>query len=151
MTQFEIHFDGACNPINPGGHMGFGYIARQDGDYIFSNSFYEKANDKNSNNVAEYRACLNSLQELKDYIDLQNIQDFEVFMFGDSKLVVMQMKGSWKINSGLYREWALKTKNYIQDHFKNKVSFKWIPREENSEADEMSVRELINNGVKRTY
>lgn len=152
INTFEIFFDGACNPTNPGGHMGYGFIVKENNEYISHGSYYEEAKPENTNNVAEYKACLEALNSLIDYTQLNNIKDFTVVVLGDSKLVVEQMNNKWRINSGAYVEFAEKTKKFISDNFiKDRIYFKWIPREQNEEADELSVQELISRGIERKY
>lgn len=148
MTNFEIFFDGACNPTNPGGHMGYGYIIYKEGDFIDNGSFYEEKNPNNTNNVAEYKACLEAFHRLIFYIEEENISNFSATFFGDSKLVIEQMSGRWGIKKGQYKEFALKLKSLIQGY---DFDFTWIPREQNTEADELSVRELELRGINRTY
>lgn len=145
MINFEVFFDGACEPKNPGGHLGYGYLIYQDGDYILSDSFYEPKSSNNTNNVAEYKACLEALHRLLQYVSIHSITEYSVSAFGDSMLVVKQMNGVWNINSGAYKEFALKTKSLIED-FEN-IKFNWIPREQNQDADDMSKQELKKRGV----
>lgn len=148
MTSFDIYFDGACEPTNPGGNMGYGFLIYQEGVYILSNSFFEEKSKNNTNNVAEYKACYEALQSLKEHTEQNNIDDFEVNVFGDSMLVIKQMRGEWGINSGAYKYFALRTKE-LKESFKN-ISFNWIPREKNTDADEMSKRELKLRGIEET-
>lgn len=152
LNNFEIFFDGACNPVNPGGHMGYGFIIKENNEYISHGSFYEEPSRNNTNNVAEYKACIEAMHSLLNYTKLNNIKIFTVVVYGDSKLVVEQMNGKWRINAGAYVEFAQKTKKLIEDSFvKERIYFKWIPREQNEEADELSVQELISRGVERRY
>jgi hypothetical protein len=52
-TIFELFFDGACLPKNPGGHIGYGFWITQNQEPIIDGSDYDVSNPKNSNNVAE--------------------------------------------------------------------------------------------------
>lgn len=146
MVNFEIFFDGACAPNNPGGHLGYGYIIYIDGEYLFSDSFYEPENFNNTNNVAEYKALIEAIFKLQDYVELNNIGEYYVFVCGDSKLVINQMKGSWNINNGNYKSFAILAKRLIEKI--PNIEFKWIPRELNTEADEMSKQELLKIGIR---
>jgi ribonuclease HI len=148
MVIFEIYFDGACEPINPGGYMGYGFLVFKDGEFLKSGSYYEDKSPSNTNNVAEYNACLEALYFLEEYITLENINDYDINVFGDSMLVIKQMQGVWKINSGFYKIFAEKTKDKV-GNFKN-IKFQWIPREQNKDADEMSKRELKSRGIEET-
>lgn len=60
-----------------------------------------------------------------------------VTIYGDSLMVIKQMSGQYKIKPGkLYSELGLLTREK-KDALKTKgsLSFKWIPRERNKEAD----------------
>lgn len=61
-------------------------------------------------------------------------------------LVIRQCFGKWKIKRGLYTEYALEAKRKLLQ-FKN-MSGKWIPREQNQLADDLSKDHLRKAGVK---
>jgi ribonuclease HI len=82
-----------------------------------------------TNNVAEYRGLIAGLEAAHE-IDPQ--ARIEVRL--DSKLVVEQMSGKWKIRHPEMRELALEAKK-IHPH--ELLEFMWIPREENSHADRL--------------
>ena len=83
-----------------------------------------------TNNVAEYRALLNGLEAARDL----GATEVEVLM--DSKLVVEQMSGRWKIKHPDMKELALKAQAIARDF--DAISYTWIPRAENSEADALA-------------
>jgi ribonuclease HI len=143
-TTFELFFDGACLPKNPGGHIGYGFWITQNQEPIIDGSDYDISNPKNSNNVAEYKGLLMGLNALLDHILLNKIENYKVNVFGDSTLVINQCNFRWRIKDGLYAETARKVIPKLR--FFEKISFKWIPREENDKADQMSRRALIENG-----
>lgn len=156
MINFEINFDGSCYPKNPGGHIGYGYVIKSNYrtpnrtiEKIEDGYFYKKPDETNTNNVAEYLACLESLTHLKEYIQYYNINHIKsIKVCGDSKLVVEQMKGNWRLKEGSYLPIAKKLKELISDYFsKFKIEFIWIPREDNVEADALSRRELMERGI----
>lgn len=139
--KFICYIDGACEPTNPGGHMGIGAAVFENGVSIYSYSQHVPLNPKNSNNVAEYSALL----KLIDWLVEQELTDHEILVRGDSKLVVNQMSGQWNINSGLYAPFAYEATKKIRQ-FKN-IRFEWIPREMNEFADELSKTEMKKAGV----
>jgi ribonuclease HI len=141
IMEFKIYFDGACEPKNPGGALGYGYLIYEDENLILYDSFYEPASRSNTNNVAEYKACLMALQSLSEYIISQGIDRFSTIILGDSKLVVNQMNGDWYVNKGAYVPYAIETAGFLAENFEEYI-FKWIPREQNQDADAMSKHEL---------
>lgn len=127
-----VYFDGSCEPINPCGNMGFGFVVKQNDKNLTTGFDGKEAHYDNSNNVAEYSALKLALLWLLE----NGHQDEYIFVMGDSKLVIMQMTGEWKMKAGRYLEKAKQTVE-LSMHFKN-LFFKWIPREQNTEADELS-------------
>ncbi|AZA08854.1 bifunctional RNase H/acid phosphatase [Corynebacterium pseudopelargi] len=85
---------------------------------------------KATNNVAEYRGLLNGL-EVAAALGARKVS---VRM--DSKLVVEQMSGRWKIKHPDMRELAMECKA-IERGFEQ-VEYQWVPRKENSRADELA-------------
>lgn len=85
-----------------------------------------------SNNVAEYAALCEALEFLlKSHREAKVIE-----VRSDSALVVNQMSEKWKFRRGLYAEKYREAKR-LRDRFTN-LSFRWIPREDNEEADLLS-------------
>lgn len=79
-----------------------------------------------TNNEAEYEAVLFALETIK------NMYYFEIY--SDSKLVVNQLNRQWHIKKDNLRELAQKIWKHIaerNDRRGCKVTFTWIPREEN--------------------
>jgi probable phosphoglycerate mutase len=54
----------------------------------------------------------------------------------DSKLVVEQMSGRWKINSVPLRALAAQARELVADF--HQVTFDWIPRARNTHADRLA-------------
>ena len=64
----------------------------------------------------------------------------EIEVLGDSMLVIKQMSNEWRAKGGMYfSEYQRAVK--LRDQFKN-ISFRWIRRDENSEADQLSRSEV---------
>lgn len=85
---------------------------------------------KASNNVAEYQGLINGLTAAAEL----GARAVEVRM--DSKLVVEQMSGRWKIKHPDMKKLAMEA-NRIAAGF-DSVSYTWVPRKENAEADELA-------------
>lgn len=83
-----------------------------------------------TNNVAEYRALLAGVREA---LALDPTAHLEVRM--DSKLVIEQMSGAWKIKHPDMQALAIKVHQLLNGH---PVSWTWIPREQNSRADALA-------------
>ncbi len=149
-AEIQCYFDGCCEPTNPGGTAAFGAVIYLSGIRIWecSRVFTPKSGGKiqTSNNVAEYQGVIAILEWLLE----QQFRKSDIQINGDSMLVCCQMqkqKGQplWKIRQGLYVPHARNCKKLLRKF--PRVRFKWIPRDENNLADELSKRELIRLGV----
>ena len=80
-----------------------------------------------SNNVAEYSGLVAGLEAVRA-LD----PEATVLVTMDSKLVVEQMSGRWKIKHPDMRALAMKARDVLP--YEN-VEYQWIPRAENSRAD----------------
>lgn len=120
-----LNFDGGSVP-NPG-KGGCGFIIKYL-DKKISGSIY--LGNNMTNNKAEYSGLLNGLKECVR----QGISDVNVY--GDSKLVIEQMKGNWKVKNEELKKYYLECKEY-ENKFKS-ISYNHVYREENKEADENS-------------
>ena len=83
-----------------------------------------------TNNVAEYRAVLAAV-ELANEI----VPEAELRVRMDSKLVVEQMSGRWKIKNEGMQELSAQMAAAIGSRV---ISFEWIPREQNTKADALA-------------
>lgn len=143
--MITAYFDGCCEPVNPGGTASYGAVIFNDDMRIWecSKVFYPTPGKEKetSNNVAEYCGFIAILE----YFIEQDMQAEKIKIFGDSKLVIEQMKGNWKMHKGFYIPLAQKAKILVKE-FK-KLKLQWIPRDENGIADELSKAELVKAGV----
>ena len=85
---------------------------------------------RSTNNVAEYRGLIEGLRVAREL----GATEVEVFM--DSKLVVEQMSGRWKIKHPDMKTLAIEARNLAGDI--GRVTYTWIPREKNKVADHLS-------------
>ncbi|GAA5023815.1 hypothetical protein GCM10023258_15440 [Terrabacter aeriphilus] len=90
---------------------------------------------KQSNNVAEYSGLIAGLRAV---LDIEPGATVQVKM--DSKLVVEQMSGRWKIKHEDMRRLALEARDLCAEISQagGSVDFTWIPREKNKDADALS-------------
>jgi len=128
--MITVYFDGLCYPKNPGGIAAYGYAVYRDGKPIWRGFGAVGEGKGMTNNVAEYEALMAAARWLVD----EGI-DEKIAIKGDSELVIKQMKGEYKISSATSRKYVPEIRSLLQG--KN-VSFFWVPREENREADQLS-------------
>lgn len=113
---------------NPG-IAGAGALVRsQDGDIL--DAIAVPVGPKETNNVAEYRGLLAGIA-LARQIDPDAVIDYRT----DSKLVVEQMSGRWRIKHPEMRQLAEEAKAKLGS---TPISYTWIRRNKNADADELS-------------
>lgn len=91
-----------------------------------------------TNNVAEYDGLVAGLRAAAD-IDASATVEARL----DSKLVVEQMSGRWKIKHGDMRERALQARDAFPA---DSVTYTWVPREQNKHADRLVNEALDGRG-----
>ena len=101
---------------------------------------------KASNNVAEYTGMIEGLRAASA---IDPAADVLVRM--DSKLVVEQMSGRWKIKHDDMRRLALQARDLVAEISSagGSVSFEWMPREQNKTADALSNRGMDGVTISR--
>jgi len=93
-----------------------------------------------TNNVAEYRGLIAGLELAREFAP-----DAEIEVRMDSKLVVEQMSGRWKIKHPDMRPLALEANRLAPFG----TTFTWVPRERNKHADRLANEALdgLRSGV----
>ena len=101
-----------------------------------------------SNNVAEYRGLIAGL-EAAAAVD----PAAEVLVRMDSKLVVEQMSGRWKIKHADMRRLALEARELagVFGRAGGSVRYEWVPRADNKAADALSNAAMDGRTVDRTF
>ena len=85
---------------------------------------------KSSNNVAEYYGLIRGLEACRE------VGATVVDVFMDSKLVVEQMTGRWKVKHPDMQKLAREARDLASSF--EKVTYTWVPRAKNKKADELS-------------
>ncbi len=123
-----VYVDGLAEPQNPGVGT-YGYLI-YDGEKKLAEGEGLAGYDV-TNNYAEYTALVEAFKRL----NALRIGG-DILVRSDSKLLVGQMSESWAIKGGGYLEKLKEAKDLLKGF--GSVTFEWIPREKNSEADLLS-------------
>ncbi|MEV6111662.1 bifunctional RNase H/acid phosphatase [Streptomyces sp. NPDC052109] len=136
MREFIVEADGGSRG-NPG-PAGYGAVVR---DAASGEPLTEAAEYIGiaTNNVAEYRGLLAGLRAAHA---LDPTAAVHVRM--DSKLVVEQMSGRWKIKHPDMKPLAAQARSVLPP---DQVTYEWIPREQNKHADRLA-NEAMDAGAK---
>ncbi len=132
-----VYTDGGARG-NPG-PAGAGVVIQKDGAVAAEVKAY--LGDHQTNNWAEYEAVVIALGKLLE----MNLRDSDVEFRLDSQLVVEQLKGNWKIKEPNLKEQAAKVHSLLKDF--GTVTFTYVPREENKDADRL-VNEALDEMIK---
>lgn len=140
-SLYAVYFDGLCEPCNPGGVATYGYVIYQDRDAlsvkIKSNAQILGEGEGMTNNVAEYSGLMGAASWLSEnVVKIKAACNREkIIIRGDSQIVINQMKGVWKVRSKTSQHFVPLIWKLLDGY---DVTFEWIPREENKEADMLS-------------
>jgi len=136
IENIEVYFDGACEPVNPGGIATFGFVIYRNGEMLKEGEGLacKPFSSYASNNVAEYTAMLKALE----FVVKNGLCDEHVHVTvkGDSQLTIRQMNGVYAVRAPriipLFKRAKELTKNIKH------IRFVWVPREQNTAADDLS-------------
>jgi len=135
MSEVIIYTDGGARG-NPG-PAGAGAVILKDGIVVAEMKKY--LGPVQTNNWAEYEAVVLALIKAKE-LGLTGGIEFRL----DSKLVVEQLMGNWKIKEPTLKPQVAKVKALLADF--GTVQFGYVPREKNKEADRL-VNEAIDEAI----
>lgn len=128
--KITVYCDGLTEPTNPGGWGCWGWVALDAaGAEIASGRGCLGRGPHITNNISEYTAALEAAGWALD----QGLQG--ITLRGDSRLVVEQTAGRWACNKEHLRP--------LRDELHSRLAtlgatIEWIPREQNTRADELS-------------
>ena len=125
-VRATAHIDGGARPTNPG-HAGFASVIKLDDG---SEHVVARYLGWRTNNVAEYFALIFAVK----YARGLGAEHLEVF--SDSKLVVEQVHGRWRVRSDELRPLNREARDSLDKFFAGAWSLQWVRREVNTEADE---------------
>ena len=130
--MLEVWIDGLCEPVNPRGIATYGFLVKHGGLVLAREKGVIGRGNGMSNNLAEYTALTKALCYLIEH----NYTDEDIVVYSDSRLLVNQMLGIWNCNGGYYYPEYKRAKQLVSSF--NSITFIWIPREQNMEADSLS-------------
>lgn len=141
MMRLDVECDGGSRG-NPG-IAGCGSSVLEDDQEVAARwEFIAKA----TNNVAEYQGLINALELAIEVAKIRGVAavDLEIQVRMDSKLVVEQMSGRWKIKHPDMKPLAARVKEL--EATLAAVTYNWVPRAQNKRADELANR-AMDDGI----
>lgn len=130
-TDFlEIHTDGASRG-NPGESGAGATLRARDGTLVREVLRYL---GRKTNNEAEYQALILALEEAA------RLGAREILVRADSKLVIEQMRGVWKVKMPHLKPLHARARRLVREF--EKVRFEHVRREFNADADALANRAI---------
>ena len=144
--MLRVFFDGLCEPENPGGVACYGFVVYEElsvGEVrIFEHcGVAAEPGPDSTHNVAEYTGLIKSIEWV-----LANQSDRGLEILGDSQLVIRQLTGEYKVRSPRVTPLYERAVSLLEAF---EWTAKWIPREENTVADELSEKAYREYCMKR--
>jgi len=125
----KVFTDGGSkgNP-GPSSIGGVGYLQ---GKKVFN---FKKSIGIATNNDAEYRALIQALELVKLPPKPYSLIPNKIEFYSDSRLMVNQVKGLFKVKNGRIKEYMLIIRG-LEQEINLPITYHYVPREENIEAD----------------
>lgn len=136
MKHLKIYTDGGARG-NPGPGA-FGLVVKDKKDNLLYK--HGEAIGKSTNNQAEYQGLIAGLE----WIVENDPQAEKIDFFLDSRLIINQMQGNFKVKSLNLRPLWIQAKK-LEGKTEANISYHLIPREENTEADGLVNASLDNS------
>lgn len=126
MSTIVVNTDGGARG-NPG-PAAAGVVIQHDGK---TTEVKQYLGERQTNNWAEYEAVVIAIGMLLEL----GLRGRDVEFRLDSKLVVEQVQGNWKIKEPNLKEQVAKVRGLLKDF--GAVTFSYVPRADNKEADRL--------------
>jgi len=126
--KYQIFTDGGARG-NPG-PAAIGFVVQDESGKIIKK--FSQRIGVTTNNVAEYTAVIEALKWVSKNLPKKQKIDF----FLDSKLVVYQLSGYYKIKDSKLRILILKIEQYEKE-IEGEIFYHFVPREKNQVADKL--------------
>ena len=126
-----VHFDGAFQAVRGHRYAAYGFAVGGAFTYEECGLAAPPDSDSATNNVAEYSGAIAALEWLRR-------RSFRgvVVLCGDSQLVIRQMSGEYEVRAERLRPYHAHLDRLTKEF--DEVRFVWVPRAENTRADELS-------------
>ena len=140
-AMYTLHFDGMLRidgneQLHKNGLLGYGWLIRKDQVEIAHGFGIFARRGQASSSVAEYLALIEGLEALTDL----RVERETVEIHGDAKCVIDQMDGLSAVSSPQLWKLHLRARKLTQRF--HSLTWVWVPRRQNKQADALSRRGL---------
>lgn len=137
MDNYVLYFDGSCWP-NPGGKAAYGFVLKKNQVEVSRGHGILALSGETSNNMAEHGAVIKGLEA---FLALSPVTPCNLTIYGDSEITIRHINKIYRGRSNkVYYTNYLRTMSLLDIITKSGVIIyaSWIPRERNTECDELS-------------
>ena len=128
----EIYFDGACEPINPGGTASYGQLIKERNKIIVQGGGIVGSGKGMTNNVGEYHGLIEGIKALR----ASNIKE-KIIIHGDSSIVCKVASKEWGWNKKKTKWLPHKDSPHLKELLEEALKLlegldykiEWVPRE----------------------
>lgn len=133
-----VYFDGACEPRNPGGVGTYGFVVYSNNDSVVHEDYGIACEPSLNctNNVAEYTGLIRALE----WLMVHGFSGSRLIVYSDSQLVVRQLMGVYSVRAEHLKPLHDRALELLSNF---NAELRWVPREGNTRADELSKRAYI--------
>ena len=156
--EYHLYFDGSCEPVNPGGVVGYGWHisdphdnSDQTGPVLVGSGIAFSGGPSATNNVAEYLALIDALSGFTCRVLALHHPirpgGLKLTVYGDSQVIINQMKGDWRVkgqNIKPVASVAMMQTTRLRE-YNVEVEFEWVQRESNDLADHLAGEPMKQN------
>jgi len=133
--MYFVNTDASIMPFNPGGIIAWAFIVKTRKEVIHQDCGISlKGGESATGNVGEYHAVVAAMLWL---VKLPKEKRRPVILRSDSQLIVNQCSEVWNCNDEKLQP-LLKMVLKAKKQYGMGITFKWIPRDQNKEADALS-------------
>lgn len=132
--QVYLNFDGSCAK-NPGGPGGWSFRITDERGRLLRHDYGDiDASPDCTVNTCEWQGLIYGLVELAR----EHHRFDRATIRGDSALVINIARGKWKAKKDSMHKLMLQARDLMRKIGRHKLEFEWIPREKNTDADDLS-------------
>ena len=143
MSEILLHFDGGCEPRNPGGVSAAGWIVWLDGEEVDrGHRIVREGGPLSTNNYAEWCALGLGLRSIQG-----NHHGHDLLIRGDSQLVINQLNRTWACRKEHLRVLRDRCLQILADMDINWRA-EWVRRDLNAEADAETAKCYEERGIR---
>lgn len=151
IVKIDIYFDGACKNVKDSDKEPFGV-----GVAVFIEDEYSEVYSKHmwgaqgTSNIAEWTGCVEAFEIAYFLHQIVSgvignppvrIGKPQITIYSDSELITKQFNGQYQIKKEEFK-WYFNEANRLAGKFEPGMKITWIPREQNTKADELSKKGL---------